>query len=99
MADNDSAGSCGLPFGGAQVEYPVRFDLRMIYVIAENPDPEPGLRAALAGAGVPCSLIQGQVKPGARYGRIGARVVVDSKARMDSMYKAVAALPGMKTVM
>ncbi|MFZ2635691.1 MAG: hypothetical protein WAZ99_02400 [Rectinemataceae bacterium] len=90
--------SCPAPFGGAKVEYPVRFDLRMIYIIAENPDPEPGLRAALAGAGVPCSLIQATAKPGAKYGRIGARIVVDSKARMEALYTAVAALPGMKAV-
>lgn len=95
---SDESPDCALPFGGAQIEFPLSFDLRIIYVVAENPDPEPGLRAALMGAGVPCSLIQSVVKPGARYGRIGARILVDSKARMGAMYAAVAALPGIKAV-
>lgn len=95
---SDETPACALPFGGAQIQFPLSFDLRVIYVVAENPDPEPGLRAALMGAGVPCSLVQSAVKPGARYGRIGARVLVDSKARMGALYAAVAVLPGIKTV-
>lgn len=56
------------------------------------------LEKCLALAGVSYTLIQGISKPGARYGRMGARVRVDSEASMKKLYATVAAIPGVKTV-
>ncbi len=89
---------CDGPFGEVKVAYPVHFDLRIIYTLAEAPDFTASLEKALASSGVPCSLIQGISKPGARYGRMGARVTVDSEATMKKLYSSVAAIPGVKTV-
>jgi putative lipoic acid-binding regulatory protein len=94
----ESGPSCAGPFSGVQIEYPVSFDLRLIYAIAEAQDLETALAAALARISVPCSLIQGVAKPGGKYGRMGARVTVDSKATMDKLYAEAAKLPGVKAV-
>lgn len=90
--------SCAGPFGGAKIEYPVQFDLRIIYEVAAAGDLQATLETTLATAGIPCSMIQGIVKPQARYGRMGARVTIASKAVMDLLYARVSALPGVKAV-
>jgi hypothetical protein len=95
---NGEIPACPSPFGDASIEFPVHFDIRIVYSLAENPDMQDSLEAALRGAGVPCTLIQGVAKPGARYGRMGARITVDSVVRMNDLYAAVAALPGVKAV-
>ncbi len=94
----ESGQSCAGPFAGVQIEFPVSFDLRIIYTLAEAPEFAAALAAALARISIPCSLIQGVAKPGAKYGRMGARVTVDSKAAMDGLYAEVAKLPGVKAV-
>jgi putative lipoic acid-binding regulatory protein len=86
-------------FSEAKIEFPVSFDLRIIYTLAENPELQGGLEAILARLEVPCSLIQGAAKPGARYGKMGARITLDSLERMHALYAAVGALPGVKTVL
>jgi len=43
-------------------------------------------------------MIQGIVKPGAKYGRMGARVAVDSQMKMSQLYAEVAKIPGVKAV-
>ena len=94
----DSGASCAGPFAGVQIEFPVSFDLRIIYTLAEAPELQTALAATLARISIPYSLIQGVAKPGAKYGRMGARVTVDSKAAMDRLYAEVAKLPGVKAV-
>ena len=95
---NEAFPSCAGPFGGIQIEYPVRFDLRIIYTKAEAPNLASELEAALSRLGVPCSIIQGVAKPEGTYGRMGARVSVDSKLTMDRLYAEVSKLPGVKAV-
>ena len=80
------------------IEYPIAFDLRVIYSLAGTADFQKDLEAALARVGVPWTLIQGVAKPAATYGRMGARITVDSKQRMDALYAAVAAIPCVKAV-
>lgn len=95
----DQAPSCSGPFGGASINYPVQFDLRIIYLKAEVPaDLESKLSALFLSLQVPCSLIQGVAKPDGRYGRMGARIRVDSALIMKQLYTAVAAIPGVKAV-
>lgn len=98
VGDPEPGSTCAGPFAGAQVEFPVNFDLRVIYTLAEAKDFEKTLAATLAKISIPCSLIQGVAKPGGKYGRMGARVTVDSKTTMDRLYAEVAKLPGVKAV-
>jgi len=90
--------SCSGPFGGVQIEFPVHFDLRIIYIKADAPDMAASLEATLKRMAIPCSLIQGTAKPEGKYGRMGARVIVNSKQSMDRLYAEVAKLPGVKAV-
>jgi len=96
---NEDSPSCPDPFGGAQLEYPLHFDLRIIYKLAEAQDFQIELEAVLTRVDVPWTLIQGVVKPQALYGRMGARITIDSKQRMDALYAAVAAIPNVKVVL
>jgi len=95
---NEDSPSCTEPFSGIQIEFPVHFDLRIIYVIADAPNLQVDLEATLLRIGVPCTLIQGVVKPGSKYGRMGARVTVDSKQNMDKLYAEVAKIKGVKAI-
>lgn len=95
---NEAFPACSGPLSGVEIEYPVHFDLRIIYTKAEAPDMAAALETTLARIAVPCSIIQGIAKPEGKYGRMGARVTVDSKKTMDLLYVEVAKLPGVKAV-
>ncbi len=92
------APSCSGPFGGATIEYPVHFDLRIIYTKAETVDLEASLSAIFSRLGIPCSLIQGTAKPDGKYARMGARITVDSRLTMQRLYEEVGRIPGVKAV-
>ncbi len=96
---DEKAPTCSGPFGGATISYPVHFDLRIIYLKAEVPvDLEGALSSVFQSLSVPYSLIQGIAKPEGRYGRMGARIRVDSAQIMKNLYAKVAAIPGVKAV-
>lgn len=95
---NEESMVCNGPFGGAGIEYPINFDLRIIYSLETAPAMDRDLESALARAGVPFSLLQGMAKPGAKYGRMGARVTVASGDMMKNLYSEVAKIPGVKAV-
>ena len=90
--------ACGGPFAGIEPVYPLHFDLRIIYQLDAAPSMPEILEAALKRIKIPCSLIQATAKPGAKYGRIGARVTVSSKFDMNTLYAEAAKLPGVKSV-
>jgi hypothetical protein len=86
------------PFArGAEPEFPVTFDLRTIYVLAEGGTIQDDLERIFAGQGVKCSLMQGIAKPGAKYGRFGCRVTFTSREQLYSTYAAIGRLPYIKT--
>ncbi|HET7839363.1 MAG TPA: hypothetical protein VFL04_06355 [Rectinemataceae bacterium] len=87
-----------MQFGGATLEFPVTFDLRIIYTLAEGSTITDDLERIFASLGVPCALIQGMAKPGAKYGRMGSRITLSSRQQMYSLYSAVGELPYVKTV-
>ncbi len=87
-----------MQFGGASLEFPVSFDLRIIYTLAGGSSIEGDLERIFVSLGVPCALIQGIAKPGARYGRMGSRITLSNREQMYSLYAAVGELPYVKTV-
>ena len=87
----------GSPFGGAVLEFPVTFDLRIIYVLAQGATIVEDLERIYAGLGVRCDLIQGMAAPGAKYGRMGSRVTFASRGQMLSTYAKIGELPYVKT--
>jgi putative lipoic acid-binding regulatory protein len=88
--------SCGAPFGGAQMSFPVTFDLRIIYVLSEGASIQKDLEAIYARLGVEYSLLQGISKPGAKYGRFGSRITVRNRAQFYAVYSEVGKLPYVK---
>lgn len=83
-------------FAKVSIEFPIQFDLKIIYLIAEAQDLASSLEHLLAELSIPCSLIQGITVPGKKYGKLGARVTISSQEMMNSLYTRVAQLPGVK---
>ena len=57
-AASGAAPACGA-FGGAEIEFPVSFDLKIIYVLAEGATIVEDLERIYAALGVKCAMIQG----------------------------------------
>jgi len=86
------------PFAeGAELEFPVTFDLRIIYTLAEGGSIQDDLERIYTARGVKCSLMQGISKPGAKYGRMGSRLTFTSREQMYSTYSDIGKLPYVKT--
>jgi len=84
-------------FEGAELSYPISFDLRLIYVLAEGASIREDLARILAERGVEWTLMQGDAKPGAKYGRFGVRLTMASQAQMYATYADIGKLPYVKT--
>ena len=85
-------------FDGSKIEFPVSFDLRTIYVLADGAGIQVDVENILARHGVECSMTQGDRKPGAKYGRFGARVTFTTREQMHAVYAEIGALPYIKGV-
>lgn len=99
------APACGGPFGAAAVQYPVEFELRVIYLAQGEGGAGDGealgqeiARLVRASGGV-----AGAARPlpakGPKYGRLAMNVRFDSQASMRSAYAAAGALPAVKALM
>jgi len=82
---------------GQEVRFPVSFDLRLIYVLAEGASIREDMERILADRKVAWTLMQGDAKEGAKYGRFGVRLTMESREQMYSVYEAVGALAYVKT--
>jgi hypothetical protein len=85
------------PLQGQQVRFPVSFDLRTIYVLAEGATIREDLERILEARGVKWTLMQGDAKPGAKYGRFGVRLTMASREQMYGTYEDIGKLPYIKT--
>ena len=94
-----SPASDASPFGEARLEYPVTFDLRIIYVLAQGATIVEDLERTYASLGVRCTLIQGIATPGSKYGRMGSRVTMQCREQMYATYEAIGRLPYVKTAL
>ncbi|HUX38306.1 MAG TPA: hypothetical protein VMV44_10435 [Rectinemataceae bacterium] len=97
-ANPEAAGLLADPrLAGAELKFPVTFDLRMIYVKTEGPKIVEDLEALYKARGVPCSLIQGVDIPGSKYARMGSRVTFTSREQMYGTYEDIGKLPYVKS--
>lgn len=85
------------PFQGQALEFPVSFDLRTIYVLAEGATIREDLERILVARGVRWTLMQGDAKPGAKYGRFGVRLTMGSREQMYATYEDIGKLSYVKT--
>jgi putative lipoic acid-binding regulatory protein len=83
--------------GDHELAFPIAFDLRIIYVLAEGSSVREDLERILQGRGVAWTLMQGDAKPGARYGRFGVRLTMASREQMYATYEDIGKLPYVKT--
>lgn len=95
-AGSGAAPACGA-LAGAELEFPVSFDLKIIYVLAEGGTIVEDLERIYAALGVKCAMIQGVAAPGAKYGRMGSRLTFESREQMYAAYAAIGKLPYVKT--
>jgi len=94
--ENPAGPGAAGPFGGAELAFPVTFDLRIIYLLAGGESIQADLELLFERMSVPCSLMQGLAAPGAKYGRFGCRVTLDSRERMYALYAELGKLPYVK---
>jgi hypothetical protein len=86
-------------FSGQVLVFPQSFDLRLIYVLAEGGTIREDLERILAGRGVAWTLMQGDAKPGAKYGRFGVRLTMESREQMYGTYEDIGELAYVKTAL
>lgn len=84
-------------FAGVNLEFPLGFDLKIIYVLAEGGTIVEDLERIYAALGVKCAMIQGVAAPGAKYGRMGSRLTFETREQMYAAYAAIGKLPYVKT--
>jgi hypothetical protein len=84
-------------FQGTELQFPQSFDLRVIYILAEGSTIQADLECILAARGVVWTLMQGDAKPGATYGRFGVRLTMVSREQMYGTYEDIGKLPYVKT--
>jgi hypothetical protein len=80
-----------------ELVFPISFDLRIIYVLAEGAAIRGDLERILAEHGVAWTLMQGDAEPGAKYGRYGVRLTMESREQMYSTYEDIGRLTYVKT--
>jgi len=84
------------PFGGIDLEFPISYDLRIIYLLSGGATIQVDLERIFGELGVSCALMQGIASPGARYGRWGSRIALSSREQMYALYDRIGKLPYVK---
>jgi putative lipoic acid-binding regulatory protein len=87
------------PLKGKELVFPISFELRLVYVLAEGGDIRRDLEHILAAHGVKWTLMQGDAKPGAKYGRFGVRLTMASREQMYGTYQDIGELAYVKTAL
>ena len=86
-------------FQGAELSFPVSFDLRIIYALAEGASVREDLERIFRSRGVEWTLMQADAKEGAKYGRFGVRLTMTSREQMYGTYEEIGKLPYVKTAL
>lgn len=86
------------PFDGTRIEFPVSFDLKLIYDASANASTVTAdLLGVFARYAVTCARIDRKDgKEGARYQRLSAAVTFTSLVQLRSTYAEIATLPYVK---
>ncbi|MFZ4617864.1 MAG: hypothetical protein ACOYM2_16915 [Rectinemataceae bacterium] len=82
---------------GAELEFPLTFDLRMIYLKDEGSTIVEDLEAIYKAREVSCAMIQGIGIPGSKYARMGSRLTFTSREQMYGTYEDIGKLPYIKS--
>jgi hypothetical protein len=82
---------------GEELDFPVTFDLRLIYLLEGGGSVREDLERILEARGVAWTLMQGEAKEGAKYGRFGVRLTMTSREQMYGTYGDIGRLSYVKT--
>ena len=82
-----------------ELQYPVEFELRVIYTISLGADLSTRLASLLTESGVALETVRELPSTSAKYGRLACRVRFEDKVKLYATYEAIGALPGVKTVL
>jgi putative lipoic acid-binding regulatory protein len=82
--------------GGQELIFPVSYDLRIVYVLAGGGSIREDLERILAERGIAWTLMQGEAKEGAKYGRFGVRLTMESREQMYAAYEDMGKLAYIK---
>ncbi|MEI6386189.1 MAG: hypothetical protein WCQ50_06115 [Spirochaetota bacterium] len=81
----------------AELQFPLGFDLRIIYLKADGQDIVEDLEAIYKARGVSCAMIQGMDIPGSKYARMGSRLSFSSREQMYATYADIGKLSYVKS--
>ena len=87
-----------LSLSGQELSYPIGFDLRIIYILAQGAQIREDLVRILAERDVAWTLMQDNANEGATYGRFGVRLVMQSREQMYATYEDLGRLAYVKAV-
>lgn len=88
---------CNAADDGSRIEFPVSFDLKLIYELSSASALNADLLAVFARRSVACSALDAkEAKPGAKYGRISARVTFSSLEQLRTTYAEIGSLAYVK---
>jgi len=82
---------------GAEIRFPVTFDLRIIYLKSEGGTIVEDLEAIYRARGVTCALFQGIDIPGSKYARMGSRLTFSNREQMYAAYGDIGKLSYVKS--
>lgn len=80
------------------LNFPIEFELRVIYEIAVNPDFANSLTKLLSELGVSTEAPRALATKSIRYGRFACMVRFENKEAMYRAYEEAAKIPGVKTI-
>lgn len=87
------------PSGVEGIEYPVEFELRVIYARATGTTLPADLDALLSTRGVGLESVRSLPATGEKYGRLACKVAFQDKESLYDTYQAIGKLPGVKAVL
>ncbi len=87
------------PSGVEGIEYPVEFELRVIFARATGTSLQADLGQLLAARGVGLEPVRSLPASGEKYGRLACRVAFQDKESLYETYQAIGRLPGVKAVL
>ncbi|HUW69477.1 MAG TPA: DUF493 family protein [bacterium] len=87
------------PSGVEGIEYPVEFELRVIYARDAGATLQVDLDALLTERGVALESVRSLPATGEKYGRLACKVVFQDKESLYATYQAIGQLPGVKAVL
>ena len=93
---NEENPSCAGPFGGAQIDFPQKFDLRIIYSVEGKETMRADLATIFAMNSLLCERVTDVPTRSGKYARLAATVEFVDLGQMRAVYEAVGKIPFVK---